>query len=263
MRIDLSGRTALVTGSTQGIGLATAVGLAEAGASVVVNGRGEAGVRRAVEQILAARPDADARGVAADLATAAGVETLLAAVPRVDVLVNNLGIFEPCDFFDVDDTEWLRFFETNVMSGVRASRAYLPGMLERDWGRVVFVSSESALQVPPEMIHYGMTKTAQLSVSRGLAERCAGTGVTVNAVLPGPTASEGVGDFVTRLGVGGETAQDAVDAFVRDHRPTSILRRAATPAEVANMIVYLCSPQAAATTGAAVSVDGGTRRSIA
>lgn len=262
MRIDLSGKTALVTGSTLGIGLATAMGLAEAGATVVVNGRGEAGVERAVERIKAAHPGADARGVAADLGTAAGFETLVAAVPQVDVLVNNLGIFEPREFFDIDDAEWLRFFEINVMSGIRAARAYLPGMLERDWGRIVFVSSESALQVPPEMMHYGMTKTAQLAISRGLAERCAGTGVTVNAVLPGPTASEGVSNFVMALGAAADDPQDAVDAFVREHRPTSILRRATTPAEVANMIVYLCSPQAAATTGASVSVDGGTRRSI-
>jgi NAD(P)-dependent dehydrogenase (short-subunit alcohol dehydrogenase family) len=265
MKMELSGKTAIVSGSAQGIGLAIATGLADCGASVVVNGLTEASVVAAVERIGKAVPGAIARGVAADLATAEGVRDLVAAEPAADVLVNNLGIFDPRPFFEIDDAEWQRFFQINVMSGIRLARAYMPGMLAVDWGRVVFISSESALQIPPEMIHYGMTKTAQLAVSRGLAEMCAGSGVTVNAVLPGPTASEGVSAFVAKLDADADpdkTPQQRVDDFVRDHRPTSILRRAATPQEVANLVVYLCSPLSSATTGAALSVDGGTRRSI-
>lgn len=263
MRIDLTGRLAVVTGSTQGIGLATAVGLAVAGADVVVNGRNEDRVDAAVKTVSAAAPDVEVRGVAADLGTPEGVSALVAAVPAADVLVNNLGIFNPEPFLEISDEEWERFFRINVMSGIRMSRSYLPGMIAKGWGRVVFVSSESALQIPPEMVHYGMTKTAQLAVSRGLAEMCAGTGVTVNSVLPGPTASEGVSDFVFKLGAKpGQTPAEATDDFVREHRSTQLLRRAATPEEVANAIVYLCSPQASATTGTAFSVDGGTRRSI-
>lgn len=263
MNIDLTGTTAVVSGSTQGIGLAIVRGLADSGASVVLNGRSEESVARAVAAVTAQLPEAQVTGVAADLATVAGVETLLGRVPRADILVNNLGIFDPKPFLEIDDAEWLRFFEINVMSGIRLSRAYLPGMIDHGWGRVVFVSSESALQIPPEMMHYGMTKTAQLAVSRGLAEMCAGTGVTVNSILPGPTASEGVSDFVFKLGAkDGQTPQEATDEFVRVHRPTQLLRRAATTDEVASMVVYLCSRQASVTTGAALSVDGGTRRSI-
>lgn len=263
MNIDLTGTTAVVSGSTQGIGLAIVQGLAGSGAAVVLNGRSEETVARAVAATRAAVPGADVTGVAADLATADGVDVLLERVPRADILVNNLGIFDPRPFFEIDDAEWVRFFDINVMSGIRLSRAYLPSMIEAGWGRVVFVSSESALQIPPEMMHYGMTKTAQLAVSRGLAEMCAGTGVTVNSVLPGPTASDGVSDFVFKLGAKpGQTPQEAIDEFVRTERPTQLLRRAATPDEVANMVVYICSRQASATTGAALSVDGGTRRSI-
>jgi NAD(P)-dependent dehydrogenase (short-subunit alcohol dehydrogenase family) len=263
MIIELAGTTAVVTGSTQGIGLAIVRGLAGAGAAVVLNGRSADGVLRAVDAVRAELPEASVEGVAADLATAEGVEALLERVPRADILVNNLGIFNPEPFLEIDDAEWQRFFDTNVMSGIRLSRAYLPGMIEAGWGRVVFMSSESALQIPPEMVHYGTTKTAQLAVSRGLAEMCAGTGVTVNAVLPGPTASEGVSDFVWKMGAKeGQTQQEATDEFVRVHRPTQLLRRAATTVEVANLVVYVCSRQASATTGAALSVDGGTRRSI-
>jgi NAD(P)-dependent dehydrogenase (short-subunit alcohol dehydrogenase family) len=263
MIIDLTGRTAVVTGSGQGIGLAIAKGLASAGATVVLRSRPADRLATAPTASKEVAPEAEVRTVDSDLSTAAGARSLVEEVPAADILVNNLGIFDPREFFDINDDEWDRFFQTNVMSGIRLARAYLPGMLDGGWGRVVFVSSESALQIPPEMIHYGMTKTAQLAVSRGLAEMCAGTNVTVNAVLPGPTASEGVSDFVAKLGPENDrTPQQLVDDFVREHRPTSILRRAATPEEVANMVVYLCSPQASATTGAALSVDGGTRRSI-
>jgi NAD(P)-dependent dehydrogenase (short-subunit alcohol dehydrogenase family) len=261
MKIDLTGKTAVISGSGQGIGLAVAACLAESGAAVVVNARSTDRVAKAVDRVRGIVPGADVRGVAADLGTADGVRTLLDAVPDADILVNNLGIFEPQDFADITDADWQKMFDTNVMSGIRLSRGYLAGMLARDTGRIVFVSSESALQIPPEMIHYGVTKIAQLALSRGLAELCAGTGITVNSVLVGPTASEGVADFVNKLGGEGKPAQQAVDDFVAEHRPTSILRRATTPEEVANMIVYLCSPQASATTGAAVSVDGGVRRS--
>lgn len=263
MHIDLSGTTAVVSGSTQGIGLAIVRGLAGAGSAVVLNGRSQATVERAVASVENDVPGASVRGVAADLATVEGAEQLLSAVPSCDILVNNLGIFDPKPFLEIDDDEWLRFFQINVMSGIRLSRAYLPGMIDKGWGRVVFVSSESALQIPPEMVHYGMTKTAQLAISRGLAEFCAGTGVTVNSILPGPTASEGVSEFVWKMGAQeGQTQQEATDEFVRVHRPTQLLRRAATPDEVAAMAVYLCSRQASATTGSSVSVDGGTRRSI-
>jgi NAD(P)-dependent dehydrogenase (short-subunit alcohol dehydrogenase family) len=263
MKIELDGKTAIVTGSRQGIGFAIAKGLAGAGATVVVNCRSQAGVEQAAERIRNEVPGASVVAVAADIATAAGVDAMSAAVPRADIVVNSVGIFDPRPFQEIDDAEWIRFFEVNVLSGIRMARRYLPGMLEANWGRMVFISSESALQIPPEMIHYGMTKTAQLAVSRGLAESCAGTGVTVNAVLPGPTASEGVSDFVYKLSPDDtKSRQELLDEFVRANRSTSIIRRAATPEEVANMVVYLCSPQASATTGAALSVDGGTRRSI-
>lgn len=264
MIIDLGGKTAIVTGSGQGIGLAIALGLVRAGAAVVVNARSQKSVDAAIARIVAAAPGASVRGVAADLADPAAVEAFSDVAPRADILVNNLGIFDPKPFFEIDDAEWLRFYQVNVMSGIRMARRYLPGMLEADWGRVIFMSSESAFQIPPEMMHYGMTKLAQVGVARGLAEMCAGTGVTVNSVLPGPTASEGVADFVYKLNPDpNRTPNELLDEFVRNERPTSILRRAGTPEEVANMVVYLCSQQASATTGAAVAVDGGTRRSIA
>jgi NAD(P)-dependent dehydrogenase (short-subunit alcohol dehydrogenase family) len=263
MKIDLSGKTAIVTGSAQGIGLAIAKGLAEAGAAVTVNARSAASVEAAVARLRDEVAGATVGGVAADLADPAAIAAFEVAVPRADILVNNLGIFDPKPFFEIDDDEWLRFFQVNVMSGIRMARRYLPGMLEADWGRVIFMSSESAFQIPPEMMHYGMTKIAQVAIARGLAEMCAGTGITVNSVLPGPTASEGVADFVYKLNPDpNRTKVELLDEFVREHRPTSILRRAGTPEEVANMVVYLCSHQASATTGAAVAVDGGTRRSI-
>lgn len=263
MIIDLTGKTAIVTGSTKGIGLAIATGLARAGARTVVNGRSESSLAQAVDRIHADVPDADLVAVAADVTTVDGVAQMVAAVPSSDIVVNNVGIFDPVPFFDIDDDEWLRFFNVNVMSGIRMSRAYLPGMIEKNWGRVVFISSESALQIPPEMMHYGLTKTAQLALSRGLAEMCAGTAVTVNSILPGPTASEGVTEFVAKMSPDDpRTPEEQTDAFVREHRSTQLLRRAATTEEVANMVVYVCSPQASATTGAALSVDGGTRRSV-
>ncbi len=257
MRIDLSGRHAVVSGSTAGIGLAIARGLAAAGAAVTVNGRSEARVREAVAAVLAGTPAATVTGVAADLATAEGAASLVAQAAHADILVNNMGIFEPKPFAEIPDADWMRFFETNVMSGVRLSRAYLPGMVAAGWGRIVFISSESGLNIPKEMIHYGMTKTAQLAVSRGLAESVAGTGVTVNAVLPGPTLSEGVATML-----GGDDPERDGRRFIAEHRPSSLLGRLATTEEVANMVVYACSPQASATSGAALRVEGGVVRAI-
>jgi len=263
MKIDLSHRSALVTGSTAGIGLAIAQGLAAAGAQVVVTGRSRERVDAALEHIAAQVPGARASGVAGDLGTATGAQALVDAVPATDILVNNLGIFEPKGFFEIPDEDWLRFFEVNVLSGVRLSRHYAPGMARRGWGRIQFVSSESGVQIPAEMVHYGTTKTAQLAVSRGLAESLAGTGVTVNALLPGPTRSEGVGAFFGRIAADQGIAQAAVERdFIATHRPSSLIQRLATVDEVANLSVYLASEQASATTGAAVRVDGGVVRSV-
>lgn len=264
MRIDLSGKTAIVTGSTAGIGHAIAHGLAAASATVVLNGRTQAAVDAARAAVLRAVPAATLRGVAADVGTAQGCAALVAAEPRADILVNNVGIYGPQDFFHIPDTEWARFFEVNVMSGVRLSRAYLPGMLERDWGRVVFISSESALNIPADMIHYGLTKTADLALARGLAKRVAGSQVTVNSVLPGPTLTEGVREMLREAAEKtGQSIEAAAVAFVKAQRPSSIIQRAATPAEVANLVVYVCSSQASATTGAALRVDGGVIDTLA
>jgi len=264
MQIDLSGKSAVVTGSTLGIGFAIAKGLAGAGAHVVINGRSEASVNKAKDRLTAEVPKAEVEAIAADLATASGVEQFLKRVPETDILVNNLGIFEPKPFEDIPDADWLRFFETNVMSGIRLSRAYLGGMRKKDWGRIVFISSESALNIPVEMVHYGMTKTAQLAVSRGLAATVAGTGITVNSVLPGPTRSEGVLDFFGKLAKEGGMSQAEMEKdFFAKHRPSSLLRRLASPDEIANLVVYVCSKQASATTGAALRVDGGLVSTIA
>ncbi len=260
MLIDLSGKSAVVSGSTRGIGFAIAKGLAQSGADVAVNGRTQAAIEKAVAALKKVDPKGRITGVAADLATAAGCDALVKAVPSPDILVNNVGIFASRDFFEIPDGEWTRFFETNVLSGVRLSRAYLPKMIERNWGRIIFISSESGLNIPVEMIHYGFTKTAQLSIARGLAKRAAGTGVTVNAVLPGPTLSEGV---IEMLKDGGGAIEAKATAFVKQHRPSSIIRRAASVAEVANMVVYVASKQASATTGAALRVDGGVVDTIA
>jgi len=264
MKIDLSGAAALVTGSTSGIGHAIAKGLAAAGANVVVNGRTEARVEAAVAKLADSVPGARIRGVAADVSTAAGCQALIAAAPEVDILVNNAGIFEPKDFIDIPDEDWVRFFEVNVLSGVRLARAYLPGMLKRNWGRIIFISSESALNIPKEMIHYGTTKTAQLAVSRGLAEMTRGTDVTVNSVLPGPTMSEGVETFVKDLArQSGQSVEQAASQFVRQFRPTSLLQRFASVEEIANMVVYVASRQASATNGAALRAEGGIVQTIA
>ena len=264
MKIDLSGKTALVTGSTAGIGNAIAKGLAATGAEVVVNGRGQAKVDAAIAAIAKAVPGAKVRGIAADVSTAAGCKALLAALPDVDILVNNAGIFEPKGFFDIPDEDWSRFFEVNVMSGVRLSRGYMQGMLKRNWGRIVFISSESGLNIPTEMIHYGMTKTAQLAIARGLAELTKGTAVTVNSVLPGPTMSEGVEAFVKDLArQNGQSVEEAAANFVKQHRPTSLLQRFASTEEIANLVVYACSKQASATNGAALRAEGGIVNTIA
>jgi NAD(P)-dependent dehydrogenase (short-subunit alcohol dehydrogenase family) len=259
MKIDLSGKTALVTGSTLGIGRAIAKGLAASGADVVINGRTQHQVDVAVGNF-----GGSVRGIAADVSTAAGCNALVAKLPKVDILVNNAGIFELKDFFEIPDADWTRIFELNVMSGVRLSRAYLQGMIDRNWGRVIFISSESALNIPTEMIHYGMTKTAQLSIARGLAQLARGTGVTVNSVLPGPTMSEGVEVMIQDLArQNGQSVEEAAANFVRQHRPTSLLQRFASTGEIASMVVYVASKDASATTGAALRAEGGIVNSIA
>jgi NAD(P)-dependent dehydrogenase (short-subunit alcohol dehydrogenase family) len=264
MDLGLTAKRALVTGSTAGIGLAAARALASEGAHVTVNGRTQARVTGAVARLRAELPNATIDGIAADLSNAEGCRSLVGRLPEIDVLVNNLGIFEPKPFDEIPDEDWMRFFETNVLSGIRLARHYVRGMRSRNWGRIVFVSSESALQIPTEMIHYGMTKTAQLAVSRGLAETLAGTGVTVNSVLPGPTASEGVGEFVNRMAAArGVDAATMEREFFATGRPSSVLQRFTTPDEVAAMIAYVCSVPASATTGAALRVDGGVVRAIA
>jgi NAD(P)-dependent dehydrogenase (short-subunit alcohol dehydrogenase family) len=258
MNINLVGHKAIVTGSTAGIGRATAEGLARAGASLVINGRGNARVDEAVRQMRQALPESDISGIAADLSTAEGAEAFFARAPSADILVNNVGTAVPRDFLNITDEDWLSIFQINV------TRHYLPGMVRQGWGRVVFVSSESAVNIPREMIDYGMTKTAQLAVSRGLAESVAGTGVTVNAVLPGPTRSEILSNWMAQHARDqGITLEEAEQAFLKTARPTSLIRRFATTDEVANMIVYLCSEQASATTGAALRVDGGVVRFVA
>jgi NAD(P)-dependent dehydrogenase (short-subunit alcohol dehydrogenase family) len=263
MHLGLEGKRVLVTGSTAGIGLAVAEGFARERARVILNGRTDVRLAAARERILAAVPGADVEVVAADLSTAAGAAAITSAFPSVDVLINNVGIFEPKTFDRITDEEWLRFFETNVMSGVRLSRFYLPRMLAQNAGRIVFVSSESAIMVPVEMIHYGATKTTQLAVARGLAEMTSGTRVTVNAVLPGPTLSEGVGQFVADLAKHQNIDAKRVEReFFTNVRPSSLIKRFATPDEVANMIVYVASEAASATNGAALRVDGGVVRSI-
>ncbi|KVK72938.1 oxidoreductase [Burkholderia cepacia] len=264
MHIDLKGKTAVVTASTAGIGLAIAEGLARAGARVVVNGRSDASVQSALAHLRAAIPDASFDGIAADLSGATGVARITQHTPAADILVNNAGIYGLKAFFDIDDAEWDHYFQTNVMSGVRLARHYLKGMIERNAGRIVFISSESGLNIPVDMIHYGFTKTAQLSIARGLAKLAAGTRVTVNSVLPGPTMSDGVRALLKETAdETGRSVEDVAVEFVRNHRSSSIIQRPATPEEVANLVVYVCSPLASATTGAALRVDGGVVDTIA
>ncbi|MGU7782112.1 SDR family NAD(P)-dependent oxidoreductase [Burkholderia sp. PU8-34] len=264
MNIDLSGKLAVVSGSTAGIGLAIATGLAASGAKTVVNGRKQQAVDDALEAIRASVTHADVDGFVGDLGTRAGCDALVAAFPDADILVNNVGFYAPGTLFSTDDEQWERYFAVNVMSGVRLTRGYLQRMMARGWGRVVFVSSESALNVPPDMLAYGFSKTAQLSIARGIAKQAAGSGVTVNAVVPGPTLSDGFRAMVeTAATKQGKTVEQFGTDFVRAHRSSSIIRRPATPEEVANMVVYVCSPQASATTGAALRVDGGVVDTIA
>ena len=263
MDLQLKVKTAVVTGSTAGIGLAIATALAREGASVVVNGRTEQRVNSATAQVAKAAAGTNVSGVAADLGMPDGVDKLLRRVPDADILVNNLGIFEAKPFEQIPDEDWMHIFQTNVLSGVRLSRHYLPRMLKKNWGRIVFVSSESAVQIPAEMIHYGVTKTAQVALARGLAETTVGTGVTVNSVLPGPTLSEGVGTFVQGLARQQQTdAKHIEQLFFQSIRPTSLLKRFETPEEVANLVAFVCSALSSGTNGAALRVDGGVVRSI-
>ena len=258
MDLGIAGKQAFVSGSTAGIGLAVARALAREGARVTINGRTQA----RVDAALATLPSG-AQGIAADLGTEAGVASVTRALAETDILVNNLGIFEPKPFLEIQDADWSRFFEVNVLSGVRLTRHYLPGMLRKNWGRVVFVSSESGLQIPAEMVHYGVTKTAQIALARGIAESIAGTGVTVNSVLPGPTASEGVGGFVADLARTQNKDHKTVEAeFFRNVRPSSLLKRFTSVDEVAALVAYVCGAPASATTGAALRVDGGVVRAI-
>ena len=259
MKLLLENKTALVSGSSKGIGFAIASQLAAEGAHVIVNGRSGQAVAAALEEIRRATPEAKVASFTGDLSNADGVAVLVAQFPSVDILVNNLGIFEPKPFEEIPDEDWLRFFNVNVLSGVRLSRAYVGGMKQRNWGRIVFISSESGIQIPVEMIHYGTTKTAQLAVSRGLAEYCAGTGVTVNSVLPGPTRSEGVEEFVNQLSAG-QPFEVFEKEFFKSVRPSSLIRRFETPEEIANLVTFVCSPRASAITGAALRVDGGVVR---
>ena len=261
MDLQLKGKTALVSGSTAGIGRATAAALAREGARAIVNGRSQASVDSTVEA-LRSKTGGDVQGFAGDLSQASLAEDVARRYPEVDILVNNLGIFEAKPFEDIPDEDWRRFFDVNVLSGVRLARLFLPAMKRANWGRIIFISSESAVQIPAEMIHYGMTKTAQLAVSRGLAELLAGTGITVNCVLPGPTRSRGVNDFVESLAKReGKSFDELEKEFFRTMRPTSLIRRFASPDEIASLVAYVASPLSSATTGAALRADGGVIRS--
>jgi NAD(P)-dependent dehydrogenase (short-subunit alcohol dehydrogenase family) len=263
MNLGLQGKLAVVSGSTAGIGLAIATALATEGAKLVVNGRTQARVDAAVKTIQQSVAGAGVRGVAADLGTSSGVDTFLRQVPDADILVNNLGIFDVKPFLEISDTEWLRFFEVNVLSGVRLARAYLPKMLKKNWGRIIFISSESAQHIPTEMIHYGMTKTAQVAIARGIAESVAGTGVTVNSVLAGPTASEGATKFLENMAKQQNLSTAEIEKqFFASARPSSLLKRFETPEEVAAVVAFVASAQAVAINGAAVRAEGGVIRSI-
>ncbi|HEV7439010.1 MAG TPA: SDR family oxidoreductase [Methylobacterium sp.] len=264
MDLKLKNKTALVTGSTAGIGLEIARKLAAEGASVVVTGRSRAKLDQAVASISAEPGAGIVRGVTADAATAEGAEILAGEVPQVDVLVNNLGIYESKPFAEITDADWHRLFETNVVGGARLAQRYFQPMLDRNWGRIIFVSSESGLVVPPDMIHYAVTKSAQLTIARGLAQLTKGTGVTVNSVLPGPTRSEGIVDFLRSVAADPEAAPEVLEAeFFRLHRPLSLIQRMIEPEEIAALVAYLASPLSAATNGAALRVEGGIVPTIA
>ena len=263
MDLKLKDKVALVTGSTAGIGFAIAQSLAREGAHVYVNGRTQKRVDAATAAIRSSAGSSNIEGIVADFGSAAGAEAVIAKLPAVDVLVNNVGIFEPKPFADIPDADWYRFFEVNVMSGVRLSRHYLAGMLKQNWGRILFISSESAVQIPAEMVHYGMTKTAQVAIARGIAESVAGTGVTVNSILAGPTASEGVGGFVEAMAKQQNKSKEQVEKeFFQHARPSSLLKRFATVEEVAAMVTYVAGESSSATNGAAVRVEGGVIRAI-
>lgn len=264
MNINLDGKVALVTGSTLGIGYAIAKGLAGCGADVYLNGRSEAGVNAAVKKLQAEFPAARIAGIAADVGTAKGTEILIEKLKEVDILINNAGIYEPKPFFEIPDEDWMKMFEVNVMSAIRLSRYYTPLMVKKNWGRVIFISSESGIQIPAEMVHYGMSKTAMLAISRGLAENVAATGVTVNTVLPGPTRTEGVETFINQMAKTRNMTVEQVEVeFFKNVRPTSLIKRFATSEEVANLVVYLASKESAGTTGSALRVDGGIVKAIA
>lgn len=263
MDLQLYNKTAFISGSTAGIGFAIAQSLLQEGAKVIINGRTEDGVAAAVDALRQSVKGAEVSGLAADFSKAEEVSELISRLPEIDILVNNAGIFEPKPFQDIPDEDWFRFFEVNVMSGIRLSRSIFPKMLEKNWGRIIFISSESAVFIPDEMIHYGMTKTAQLAVSRGLAELSKGTGVTVNAVLPGPTKSKGVGIFIEDLAKAGNISVDEVETdFFKNLRPTSLLQRFASVEEIAHLVTYYASPLSSATNGAAIRAEGGLIRSI-
>jgi NAD(P)-dependent dehydrogenase (short-subunit alcohol dehydrogenase family) len=262
MNLKLQGKTAVVTGSTAGIGFAIASALAQEGAAVIVNGRTEARVSAAMRRIRQHTPSTTLSGVSADLGTAVGAEKLIRQVPQAEVLVNNLGIFEAKPFGEIPDADWMRIFEVNVLSGVRLSRHYLPGMLQKNWGRIIFISSESAVNIPVEMIHYGVTKTAQVALARGLAENTVGTGVTVNSILAGPTRSEGVESFIKQMAMSRHVDPSVVEKeFFEAVRPSSLLKRFATTDEVAALVAFVASPLSSATNGAALRVEGGVIRS--
>jgi len=261
MDLEINNKLTLITGSTAGIGYSIAEALAAEGAQVIINGRTNESVEKAATE-LATGAKAEVKVFAGDLSKSEVAERLVQQYPEVEILVNNLGIFEPVEFENISDEDWRRFFEVNVLSGVRLSRLYLPAMKKRNWGRIIFISSESGIQIPSEMIHYGMTKTAQIAIARGLAEATAGTGITVNSVLPGPTRSRGVNDFVGELAKQeGKSFEEFEKEFFEKVRPTSLIKRFATTKEVATLVAYLASPLASATTGAALRVDGGTIKS--
>ncbi|MGC4104034.1 SDR family NAD(P)-dependent oxidoreductase [Ferruginibacter sp.] len=263
MDLQLNNKKAFISGSTAGIGYAIAERFLQEGATVIINGRTKESIDKATATLKATVPNASVSGIAADFSKADEVNALINALPDVDILINNAGIFEPKAFTDIPDEDWFRFFEVNVMSGVRLSRHCLPKMLSKNWGRIIFISSESAVFIPDEMIHYGMTKTAQIAVSRGMAELTKGTGVTVNAVLPGPTKSKGVGGFLEDLSkASGQTIDQVEEDFFKNMRPTSLLQRFETVEEIANTTVYFCSPLASGTNGASIRVEGGLVRSI-